>query len=104
MAFLVRFAIKECFRVGDEQFFARPRKPRDDAEAYIGTLHKSARRLTPGLRKRAVSRRKLDEPTFLGVERQIDPIVDPDLAVNIVDMNLDRPFAHNQLLGNLIIT
>jgi len=69
-----------------------------------GTSHKQRRRLTQRLRKRAVSGQKLDEAAFLGVERQIDPIVDPDLTVNIVDMNLDRPLAHDQFLGNLIIT
>ncbi len=47
------------FRFRNEQFFARSRKSRDCAEAYVGTSHKRSRRLTPRLRKRAISGWKL---------------------------------------------
>src|SRR6056297_2977469 len=47
------------FRFGNEEFFVMARKSRACAEAYIGTPHKQARRLTPPWRKRTVSGRKL---------------------------------------------
>ena len=43
-----------CFQSGNENFFARSRKTRADAEAYCGTPHKEARRLTQRLRKKAI--------------------------------------------------
>ena len=69
-----------------------------------GTSHKQHRRLTQRLRKRAVSRQKLDEATLLCVERQINAVVNTKLTVNIVDMNFDRSFADDQLLGDLVVT
>jgi hypothetical protein len=48
------------FQFRNEEFFARLRKSRDGAEAYMGTSHKRSRRLTPRLRKRAISGWKLD--------------------------------------------
>jgi len=47
------------FRFGKEGFFAPAMKSRACAEAYMGTPHKKARRLTPPGRKRTLSGRKL---------------------------------------------
>ena len=47
---------EQCsFHMGNEPFFARSRKSGLCAEAYIGTPDKQGCRLTPRLRKRAVS-------------------------------------------------
>src|SRR5512137_1399235 len=43
------------FQFGNEDFFVLARKSRGCAEAYVGTPHKQARRLTPPGRKRTVS-------------------------------------------------
>ncbi|ABW69002.1 hypothetical protein Dole_3199 [Desulfosudis oleivorans Hxd3] len=43
-----------CFQSRNENFFARSRKTRADAEAYCCTPHKEARSLTQRLRKKAI--------------------------------------------------
>jgi hypothetical protein len=43
------------FQSRNEGLFARSRKLRDCAETYMGTSHKESRRLTPRLRKTAIS-------------------------------------------------
>src|SRR5512138_4010831 len=48
------------FQFGNEEFFVLARKSRDCAEAYVGTPHKQARRLTTPGRKRTVSGWKLN--------------------------------------------
>jgi len=45
---------KKGFQSGNENFFARSRKTRADAEAYCCTPHKKARGLTQRLRKKAI--------------------------------------------------
>jgi hypothetical protein len=66
------------FRFGKEEFFAQARKSRGCAEAYMGTLHKEARRLTPPGRKRTLSGRKLYKPFVLtGILFLLLPLVWP---------------------------
>src|SRR6056297_1459597 len=93
------------FRAGNEEFSVLARKSRACAEAYIGTPHKQARRLTPPGRKRTVSRRKLtrsrplaggDCREYLIVDRsQLRPVVTSRVATKSGRRG-DLPFSLQQ--------